>query len=147
VNYQRPTDARPTLLSLDEVRKLFHELGHLLHALFTRIKYAALNRVDRDFFEAPSMMLEQFFWTERHIKDVSLHYSHLDGHDMKEKWRSTLAAEQGGSDNISEMPVQLGDDVVRDLARASQHKAVQGHLKELSSLPRTTCLSTRLPRT
>ncbi len=43
MNYIKATDEQPTLLSLDEVRKLFHELGHLLHALFTRVKYASLH--------------------------------------------------------------------------------------------------------
>jgi metallopeptidase MepB len=128
MNYVRPTDTRPTLLSLNEVRKLFHELGHLLHALFTRTKYAALHRVDRDFVEAPSMMLEQFFWMERHIKDVSFHYSHIDS-SMKKMWRSTLA-DQDESD-VPEMPVQLDDDLVRNLARTNQCKAVQDQLKEV----------------
>lgn len=131
MNYQRPTDTRPTLLSLNEVRKLFHELGHVLHALFTRARYAALNRVDRDFVEAPSMMLEQFFWAERHIKDVSFHYSHVDP-SMKEQWRLTTLADGDGSHDVPQMPpAQLDDDQVRNLAQTNQHKAVQDQLKEL----------------
>ncbi|KAI1842107.1 hypothetical protein JX266_011640 [Neoarthrinium moseri] len=128
MNYVRPTDTRPTLLSLNEVRKLFHELGHLLHAMFTQTKYAALHYVDRDFVEAPSMMLEQFFWVERHIKDVSFHYSHINS-TMKNIWKATLSDQH--KTDLPENPVQLNDDVVRSLAQTNQGRAVQSQLKEL----------------
>lgn len=128
MNYVHPTDTRATLLSLNEVRKLFHELGHLLHALFTQTKYAALHHVDRDFVEAPSMMLEQFFWVERHIKDVSFHYSHIDSR-MKDMWRATL--EDQDKVHSLEKPVQLSDDLVRILAQTNQSKAVRNTLNDL----------------
>nr|A0A8J9S3C0.1 RecName: Full=Oligopeptidase PhomG; AltName: Full=Phomopsin biosynthesis cluster protein G [Diaporthe leptostromiformis]BDA39153.1 peptidase M3 [Diaporthe leptostromiformis] len=128
MNYVRPTDTRPTLLSLDEVRKLFHEIGHLLHSQWTQTKYAALHHVDRDFVEAPSMMLEQFFWVEQHIKDVSFHYSHINS-KMKDMWKATLVDQD--ETNPPEKPAQLSDDVVFNLARANQSKAIQGQLKEV----------------
>lgn len=61
MNYDKSTGDRPTLLNLEEVRKLFHEIGHLVHALCTRTTYSASQYVDRDFVEAPSLMFEQFF--------------------------------------------------------------------------------------
>lgn len=61
MNYSKPPDDRPTLLNIEEVGKLFHEIGHLIHALCTRTDYAASQYVDRDFVEAPSLMFEQFF--------------------------------------------------------------------------------------
>ncbi len=60
MNYSNVTD-HPTLLNLQEVGKLFHEIGHLIHALCTETRYAASQYVDRDFVEAPSLMFEQFF--------------------------------------------------------------------------------------
>ncbi|KAK6222860.1 hypothetical protein LQW54_000670 [Pestalotiopsis sp. IQ-011] len=128
MNYMRPTESRPTLLRLNDVRKLFHELGHLLHSLFTQAKYAALHDVDQDFFEAPSLMLEQFFWVERHIKDVSFHYSHIDLR-MREMWIKTLDDHEKA--NPPDKPPQLSDDVVRTLAETNSSKAVQDQLKEL----------------
>ncbi|KAJ9143304.1 Peptidase M3A/M3B, thimet/oligopeptidase F [Pleurostoma richardsiae] len=127
MNYPRPTDRNPTL-RVDEVRKLFHELGHLLHALFTRIKYASLQFVDRDFVEAPSMMLEQFFSLEHHIKDVSCHYSHLSP-SMKETWLANLEHSEDG--DKPERPVQLSEEEAAALARTSLQKNRQGQLKEL----------------
>ncbi|KAI4598801.1 hypothetical protein KJ359_002693 [Pestalotiopsis sp. 9143b] len=128
MNYMRPTESRPTLLRLNDVRKLFHELGHLLHSLFTQAKYAALHDVDQDFLEAPSLMLEQFFWVERHIKDVSFHYSHIDLR-MREMWIKTLDDHEKA--NPPDKPPQLSDDVVRTLAETNSSKAVQDQLKEL----------------
>lgn len=61
MNYNKPSDDRPILLNIEEVGKLFHEIGHLIHALCTRTDYAASQYVDRDFVEAPSLMFEQFF--------------------------------------------------------------------------------------
>lgn len=61
MNYNKPSDDRPILLNIEEVGKLFHELGHLIHALCTGTDYAASQYVDRDFVEAPSLMFEQFF--------------------------------------------------------------------------------------
>ena len=128
MNYVPPTNTRPILLSLNEKRQLFHELGHVLHALFTQTKYATLYHVDRDFVEAPSMMLEQFFWEQRHIKQVSYHYSYIDS-TMMATWKSTLQDQDGAE--TREMPVRLGDDVVRDLARTNQGKVVQNSLADL----------------
>ncbi|ETS76207.1 hypothetical protein PFICI_11594 [Pestalotiopsis fici W106-1] len=128
MNYIRPTATSPTLLSLNEVRKLFHELGHLLHSLFTQTKYAALHHVDQDFIEAPSLMLEQFFWLESYIKDVSFHYSHIDS-GMREVWIKTLNEQE--RTNPPKVPLQLSDEVVRSLAHTNQSRAVQDQLKEL----------------
>lgn len=61
MNYHKPSNDRPILLNLEDVRKLFHEIGHLVHALCTRTTYAGSQYVDRDFVEAPSLMFEQFF--------------------------------------------------------------------------------------
>lgn len=66
MNYNK-TAGRPTLLNLADVRKLFHEIGHLIHALCTETDYAASQYVDRDFIEAPSLMFEQFFCTQSPI--------------------------------------------------------------------------------
>ncbi|OAQ82559.1 metallopeptidase [Purpureocillium lilacinum] len=129
MNYAPPSDSRPTLLGLWGARKLFHELGHVLHSLFTQTKFAALNVVDRDFVEAPSRMLERFFWVERHIKEVSFHYSHISS-SMKEAWKSTIE-DRHRSRDLSEKPVQLGDDIVRDLARSTEADAMENELTSL----------------
>lgn len=69
------TAGRPTLLSPDTTRSLFHEIGHLVHALCTETRYAASHFVDKDFVEAPALMLENFFRQPHVIQDVSRHYA------------------------------------------------------------------------
>jgi metallopeptidase MepB len=128
MNYPKPTHDKPTFLGMDDIRKLFHELGHVLHSLFTRVKYASLHQVDRDFVEAPSMMLEQFFWKECHIRQLSFHYSHIS-QKMKEIWRASLKPEK--RDSGDEKPARLSDEVVATLARSNKRKNVQGQVKEL----------------
>ena len=54
----------PALLSFDDARTLFHEFGHALHGLLSRVKYPRLSgtNVARDFVELPSQLYEH--WLE-----------------------------------------------------------------------------------
>ncbi|KAJ5939723.1 Neurolysin/Thimet oligopeptidase N-terminal [Penicillium verhagenii] len=129
MNYVRPLPNQPTLLSLDDVRKLFHELGHLFHALLTRTKFAGLCPVDRDFVEAPSKMLEQFFWLERHIKDLSYHYSYISP-SMMSAWKATLGKSAEES-SLKTPPVQLDDNQAAALAQRNKTGNVRSQLNNL----------------
>ncbi|KGO40507.1 Neurolysin/Thimet oligopeptidase, N-terminal [Penicillium expansum] len=129
MNYVRPLPDQPTLLSMDDVRKLFHELGHLFHALFTRIKHAGLSPVDRDFVEAPSIMLEQFFWIERHIKDISYHYSYISP-SMMSAWM-TINGKSPDKKPPQIPPVQLDDDQAAALSQRSKGVKVRAQLNNL----------------
>jgi peptidyl-dipeptidase Dcp len=59
-NFSRPTGDTPALLSLDEVETLFHELGHGLNALFSKIRYRGLASIPRDFVELGSQIMESW---------------------------------------------------------------------------------------
>ncbi|MBG6083466.1 M3 family metallopeptidase [Zhihengliuella flava] len=61
-NYAPPAPGTPSLLSLDEVRTLFHEFGHALHGLFSEARYPQLagTHVPRDFVEYPSQVNEMW---------------------------------------------------------------------------------------
>lgn len=128
MNYVKPLPDQPTLLSLDDVRKLFHELGHLFHALFTRIKYAGLCPVDRDFVEASSKMLEQFFWVESHIKDISYHYSYISSSMMSAWMTSNGKLEE---QTLKPPPVQLDDNQAAALSRRNKNGNVRAQLNNL----------------
>lgn len=62
VNNNNFAKATPTLLSFDDVRTLFHEFGHGLHALLSQVRHERLSgtRVLRDFVELPSQLLENW---------------------------------------------------------------------------------------
>ena len=61
-NFARGAPGRPTLLSLDDARTLFHEFGHGLHGLLSNVTYERLSgtQVLRDFVELPSQMFEHW---------------------------------------------------------------------------------------
>jgi len=61
-NFPRPVGGRPALLDLEDVRTLFHEFGHALHALLARCRYRSLSGTATalDFSELPSQLLEDW---------------------------------------------------------------------------------------
>jgi peptidyl-dipeptidase Dcp len=59
-NFTRPSGGAPALLSLEEVETLYHELGHGLHSLLSRIHYRSLGGIPRDFVELPSQIMEHW---------------------------------------------------------------------------------------
>ena len=62
LNIARPADGEPTLLTVDEVRTLFHEFGHALHGLLSDVEYPTFagTGVPRDFVEYPSQVNEMW---------------------------------------------------------------------------------------
>ncbi len=71
-NFTPPVAGQPTLLTHDEVNTLFHEFGHGLHHLLTRVDVrgvAGINGVPWDAVELPSQMLENWCW-EREALDL-----------------------------------------------------------------------------
>jgi len=73
-NFTRPTAGQPALLRLEEVETLFHEFGHGLHSLLSRIRYGSLVRVPRDFVELPSQIMENWALEPEVLKVYARHY-------------------------------------------------------------------------
>ena len=61
-NFTKPVGGAPALLSFDEVTTLFHEFGHALHGMFSRVEYPTVagTNVPRDFVEFPSQFNEHW---------------------------------------------------------------------------------------
>jgi peptidyl-dipeptidase Dcp len=72
-NFSRPTGGRPALLSPDEVRTLFHEFGHALHALLQNQTYRSLT-VPGDFIELPSQIMENWAFDPEVLRLYARHY-------------------------------------------------------------------------
>lgn len=75
-NFTKPTPTKPSLLSYDEVRTLFHEFGHALHGLLSQCKYRTLSgtNVYWDFVELPSQIMENWVEEKEGLDLFARHY-------------------------------------------------------------------------
>ena len=73
-NFSKPTSDKPALISLDDVRTLFHEFGHGLHGLLQNITYPYAASVPADFAELPSQIMENWAMQPEVLKMYAKHY-------------------------------------------------------------------------
>nr|WP_320165602.1 oligopeptidase A [uncultured Methylophaga sp.] len=76
-NFSEPVGDKPALFTHDEVTTLFHEFGHGLHHMLTKIDYAGvsgINGVAWDAVELPSQFMENWCWEREALDLISGHY-------------------------------------------------------------------------
>ncbi len=75
-NFTKPAGDQPALLNYDEVSTFFHEFGHALHAMVTKVTYGSLSgtSVARDFVELPSQIAENWASEPEMLKVYAKHY-------------------------------------------------------------------------
>ena len=74
-NFTRPTDTAPSLLTFGELTTLFHEFGHALHGMLSKVTYPSLSgtNVARDFVELPSQLMENWCYEEETLRLFATH--------------------------------------------------------------------------
>ena len=76
MNFTRPTETKPALLTYDEAETFLHEFGHGLHGMLTRCYYSSQSgtAVPRDFVELPSQFNENFLGEKEFLDTFAKHY-------------------------------------------------------------------------
>jgi len=76
MNFTKPTETTPSLLTFDELTTFLHEFGHALHGMLAQGKYESLNgtSVYRDFVELPSQIMENWATEKEYLDMWAVHY-------------------------------------------------------------------------
>lgn len=76
MNFTRPTETKPALLTFDEVNTFLHEFGHALHGMLSKCTYETLSgtSVYRDFVELPSHIMENWLVQKEYLDKFAFHY-------------------------------------------------------------------------
>lgn len=76
MNFTKPTDTKPSLLTPYEVETFLHEFGHALHGLLANTRYSSLSgtSVYRDFVELPSQFNENYLTEKEFLDGFARHY-------------------------------------------------------------------------
>lgn len=75
-NFAKPVGDKPALLTHDDVLTLFHEFGHGLHHMLSRIEEpsaSGINGVEWDAVECPSQFMENFAWDWTVLESLTSH--------------------------------------------------------------------------
>jgi len=91
-NFTRPTDTALSLLTFNELTTLFHEFGHALHGMLSKVTYPSLSgtNVARDFVELPSQLMENWCYEEETLRLFATHYQ--TGEPLPIEWVKKVKA-------------------------------------------------------
>jgi oligopeptidase A len=134
-NYSAPGAGQPSLLSHDDVLTLFHEMGHALHHLLTRVDYpsvAGIHGVPWDAVELPSQFMEGFAWEAEILRLISGHWQH--GGALPDAMIERLRASRvfmGGMDMVRQLEFALFDLRIHAEYRVVEPKPVLETLREV----------------
>ncbi len=92
-NQTPPVDGKPSLMTFREVETLFHEFGHGLHHMLTRVDFAGaagINNVEWDAVELPSQFMENWCYDRATLFGMARHYE--TGAPLPEEYYQRLLA-------------------------------------------------------
>jgi len=92
-NQTPPVDGKPSLMTFNEVETLFHEFGHGLHHMLTKVDYAGaagINNVEWDAVELPSQFMENWCYDRPTLFGMAKHYE--TGEPLPEHYYQKLLA-------------------------------------------------------
>lgn len=113
--FDKPLEGEPCLLQHGHVVLLFHELGHGIHDLVAKTRYARFHGASTacDFNEAPSQMLENWCWLPNVLQPISKHYKSLGPEDRKIRQLDWVKMTAKGIDAANSLPSVLIEQLVK----------------------------------
>lgn len=139
-NFPKPTPEQPALLSHGDVETFFHEFGHVMHQLCSKAKIVnfAGTRVERDFVEAPSQMLENWVWKPEALHRMSRH--HTSGEPIPEALLAALIRSRNanaGLLNMRQVLLATFDQTIHTASSADTASELARLTLELMTVPAT----------
>ena len=134
-NLTPPIGDEPALFTHDEVITLFHEFGHGLHHMLTRIdvpEVAGINGVEWDAVELPSQLMENFCWEREALSLFARHYQ-TDAPLPEELYQRMIAAKnfQSALQMLRQIEFAMFDIRLHRSAEISSVAEIQSILDEV----------------
>ena len=136
-NFSVPVGDKPSLLTHDEVTTLFHEFGHGLHHLLTRIDepgVAGINGVAWDAVELPSQFMENWCWELEGLNLISSH--HETGETLPRELLGKMKAARNfhsAMGMVRQLEFSLFDILLHQLTRIETAQQIQDLLNQVRS--------------
>jgi peptidyl-dipeptidase Dcp len=144
------SDGEPTLLSFNDAKTLFHEFGHALHTLLSRVRYRSQSgtAVRRDFVEFPSQILEHWMSVPETLRSYARDYR--TGEPPPEKLLDRLLAARNFNQGFATVEYTASALIDLDLHRATATETFNSarfeqNFLERMEVPREIGLRHRLP--
>ena len=134
-NFPRPVGSKPATFTHDDVTTLFHETGHGLHHLLTRVEelgVSGIHGVEWDAVELPSQFMENYCWEWQVLEQMTAHVD--TGAPLpRELFDKMLAAKnfQSGMQTVRQIEFSLFDLLLHSDFDPSAPKGVLELLKEV----------------
>ncbi|KAF2639094.1 peptidase family M3 [Massarina eburnea CBS 473.64] len=125
-SFPKPQGDKPTLMTHNQVMSLSHELGHSIHYVCTRTRWARLAKPAHDFVEVPSQMLENWMWTNVTLSQLSSHYKTNEtlAPEMIEALISTKNVVEGGLNRLEKLALAFFDMAIHTPATHADAEAL-----------------------
>ncbi|QGZ61220.1 M3 family metallopeptidase [Paraburkholderia acidisoli] len=135
-NFSAPVGGRPACFTHDEVITLFHEFGHGLHHMLTRVdelSVSGINGVEWDAVELPSQFMENFCWEWDVLTEMTSHVETAKPLP-RELFDKMLAAKnfQSGLGTLRQIVFSMFDMALHVDFDASQGKTVNELAREMN---------------